>query len=130
MQDRPTSAELIQAVRDALERDVAPRLSDPRARYIALISANVLRIVERELLGEDVRLAAELAALDALLERERNAGPASLAALREAVREGNRGLCERIRLGDGDHGPWRERLLVHLRATVAARLAVDNPAEL
>jgi len=130
MQDRPTSFELLRAVRDALEQDVAPRLGEPRPRYLALIAANVLRIVERELLGEDVRLGAELLALDALLGRERAGPPESLDALRAAVRAANHALCERIRRGDADDGPWRERLLAHLRDAVSARLAVDNPSEL
>lgn len=128
--DRPTAFELIRAVREALEQEVGPRLTDARLRYRILIAANVLRIVERELPGEDVRLGAELAALDALLGRAGRAAPATLEALRQAVREGTRELAERIARGEADAGPWRARVLAHVRETVAARLAINNPAAL
>jgi len=130
MQDRPTSLELLRAVREALEREVAPGLADARLRYRALIAANVLRILERELPGEDRRLTAELTALDALLDRERGRAPGTLEALRQAVLDANRALCERIRRGDADAGPWRERVLACLREAVAAALAVNNPSAL
>ena len=130
MQDRPTSLELIRAVRETLEREVAPALADARLRYRALIAANVLRILERELPGEDARLAAELAALDALLGRARDRSPDTLEARRQAVLDANRALCERIRRGDADAGPWRDRVLDCLREAVAAALAVNNPSAL
>ena len=130
MQDRPTSLELIRAVREALEREVAPGLADARLRYRVLIAANVLGIVERELPGEDERLAAELSALDALLGHEERRAPETLAALRQAVLDDARELCERIRRGEADAGPWRARVLACVRETVAAKLAVDNPSAL
>ena len=130
MQDRPTSLELIRAVREALELEVAPGLADARLRYRVLIAANVLGIVERELPGEDERLAAELSALDALLGHEERRAPETLAALRQAVLDDARELCERIRRGEADAEPWRARVLACARVTVAAKLAIDNPSAL
>src|SRR5690242_14430603 len=49
MNDRPTAAELVFAVREHLEGELIPTLADPRLRFQTLVAANVLRIVEREL---------------------------------------------------------------------------------
>ncbi|HJW68877.1 MAG TPA: DUF6285 domain-containing protein [Candidatus Binatia bacterium] len=57
MQDRPTVLELLAAVRGFLEDDLGPVL-EGRRRFHALVAANVLRIVERELekrLAERIR---------------------------------------------------------------------------
>ena len=56
MQDRPTVLELLAAVRGFLEDDLGPVL-EGRRRFHALVAANVLRIVERELAGEEEQLA-------------------------------------------------------------------------
>ena len=130
MQDRPTSLELIRAVREALEREVAPGLADARLRYPVLIAPNVLGIVERELPGEDERLAAEFRALDALLGHEERRAPETLAALRQAVLDDARELCERIRAGAADAGPWRARVLAHVGAMVEDKLAINDPQRL
>lgn len=130
MQNRPTSAELLAAVRDLLERELAPHLADPRLRYHCLIAASVLRIVERETAGEEARLRAELGRLDALLDRPTAAAPLPLDELRQRVLEANRELCGRIRTGEADDGVWREQVLAHVRAAVAETLAIDNPGEL
>jgi hypothetical protein len=67
MQDRPTYAELLAAVRHFLETDVVPRLEGP-AKFHARVAANVVAIVERELDGEDSQLRDEAQRLGALLE--------------------------------------------------------------
>ena len=51
MQDRPTALELLAAVRSFLEDDLVTVL-EGRRRFHALVAANVLGIVERELAGE------------------------------------------------------------------------------
>ena len=130
MQDRPTALELLQAVRELLEGEVAPGLADSRLRYHTLIAVAVLRMLERELPGEEARLRAEQAALEGLLGGPPLTAAADLDGLRAQVLALNRELCERIRRGEADAGPWRERLLAVLRAAVEDRLAVDNPARL
>jgi hypothetical protein len=128
--DRPTALELIRAVADFLERDLLPAITDRRLRYEILIAANTLRIAGRELPGEGERLRAELGALADLLDLPREAPPESLEQLRARALEANRQLCERIRGGRADEGPWRERVLAHMAAAVDAKLRVTNPREL
>ncbi|RTI21442.1 DUF6285 domain-containing protein, partial [Thermus scotoductus] len=53
MRDRPTAAELLQAVGEFLERELLPALEDPRLRFQTLVALNALGIARRELaLGE------------------------------------------------------------------------------
>ncbi|HKY16531.1 MAG TPA: DUF6285 domain-containing protein, partial [Microthrixaceae bacterium] len=57
--DRPTTAELIEAVREFLERDVMDATTG-RVQFHTRVSVNALRIVERELArGDADRLAHE-----------------------------------------------------------------------
>jgi uncharacterized protein DUF6285 len=148
MQDRPTILDLLAAVRELLASEIVPALADQRLKYHALIAVNVLRIIEREIPTEEERLTAELASLAELCDFPRKAAPPapdatgnetaggrlahdrSLADLRDRVLDANRELSERIRRGLADDGPWRERVLSHLRAVVEAKLRVDNPGEL
>jgi len=128
--DRPTALELLRAVGDFLERDLVPAIADRRLRYQILIAVSALRMAERELPGEDQRLRAELVALGDLLGLSRAPVPEDTSALRRCVLEANRELCDRIRRGLADQGPWRERVFRHLGAVVDAKLQITNPREL
>ncbi|MBI4588054.1 MAG: hypothetical protein HY725_04405 [Candidatus Rokubacteria bacterium] len=130
MQDRPTALELLQAVRDLLEKEILPTLTDLRLRYHTRIAMNVLRILEREIPDEEERLRAELRALGELLDLPPTAPPRDPALLRQRVLEANRELCGRIRQGLADSGPWREGVLAHVRGAVEEKLRINNPAEL
>ncbi len=130
MQDRPTTVELLEAVREFLERDVLPSITVHGVRYRLLIALNVLRIVEREIPGREARLRAELEALADLLDRPPEAPPADPALLQARVREANRELCERIRAGAADADPWRARVLAHVGAIVDANLGINDPRRL
>jgi len=125
MQDRPTALELLDAVRGFLERDVVPALDGPR-RFHALVAANVLAIVRRELDGEEDRLLAEWRRFAPLID---HAGPppSGLAALRTAVRDVTATLAERIRRGDADGDPARAAVRHAVRETVVEKLRVANP---
>ncbi len=131
MQDRPAATELLAAVRQFLREEVAPALGDPRLRFRALIAANVVGIVERELTGEEGRLLAEWERLGALL----GAGaaliaeppPDTLDELRAAIDAGKRELCARIQAGEADGGPWRREVLAYARWSVEEKLRVANP---
>lgn len=68
MQNRPTAAELIEAVREFLE-PLAPELSG-RAAFLARVAGNVLSMVERELALAPEASAAEHARLTALLGQD------------------------------------------------------------
>ena len=124
MQDRPTITELLDAVRGFLESEVIDAL-DGTAKFHARVAANVLAIAQRELELEPAQLIAEWQRLDALL------GPAALpedrTVLRERLRSRTEDLCDRIRSGAADDGPWRSAVLEHVRATVREKLAVANP---
>lgn len=130
MQDRPTTMELLEAVREFLEREVLPALTIHGLKYRMRIALNLLRIVEREIPGREARLSAELAALADLLERPDLTPPADAALLEARVREASRELCERIRAGAADAGPWRARVLAYVGAMVEDKLAINDPQRL
>jgi Domain of unknown function (DUF6285) len=126
MQDRPTVLELLAAVRGFLEDDLVPSL-EGRRRFHALVAANVLAVVERELAGDEEQLARQWDRLAALFTLDATARPQALSALRTAVRELETRLAERIRTGDFDDGDAAARVRAHVRATVLEKLAVANP---
>src|SRR3972149_11190298 len=109
MQDRPTAVELIEAVRDFLAGGVVPALADRGLRYRMRIALHALGIVAREVRREETRRRAEREALLNLLDLPRPALPCDPRLLRAWVLEANRALCERIRDGAADAGPWRGR---------------------
>ena len=131
MQDRPAATELLAAVRQFLREEVAPALGDPRLRFRALIAANVVGIVERELAGEEARLLAEWERLGALLgagaATRAEPPPATLDELRAAIDARKRELCARIQAGEADAGPWRRDVLAYARWSVEEKLRVANP---
>ena len=126
MQDRPTAIELLTSVREFLELDVLPGL-EGRKRFHALVAANVLAIVGRELRDEEATLVAEWTRLATLFGRPGDAAPERLAALRAAVAELTEELCARIRRGDADASPFREAVRAAVTASIAEKLAVANP---
>jgi len=126
MNDRPTAAELIDAARLYLEKELLPVLSDARLRFQTLVAANVLAVAARELLAEEAALAEEHRALAALLGTQ-GEPPAGLGELRRAVRGQNEELCRRIQAGAFDDPErWREAAAV-VRRLVVRKLEVANP---
>ncbi len=102
----PSAAELVEAVREWLERDVASAV-DGRLRFHTRVAVNMLAMVEREMeLGPEQRRAHErrLAAL----------GVADDVALARAIRAGE--LDDRL-----------DEVRAALRAATADRLLVANP---
>ena len=126
MQDRPSVSELLRAVRGFLEDDLVPAL-EGRRRFHALVAANVLTIVERELGGEEEQLARQWDRLAELFQLDPATRPAASSALREAIRDLETRLVERIRSGEADAGDLALRVRAHVRATVLEKLAVANP---
>ena len=49
MSDRPNAAELAEAAREFLEREILPALEDQRLRFRTLVAMNALAIAQREL---------------------------------------------------------------------------------
>jgi hypothetical protein len=124
MHDRPTVPELLQAVTLLLDDELVPHLTGSRQFY-ARVAANVLRTVMRELEQEEEQLAAEWNGLNELLSLAER--PATRTALREAIGVRTEELCERIRRGEADTGPYREQVVAHVRQTVRDKLLVSNP---
>jgi hypothetical protein len=105
--DVPTAQELVEAVREFLERDVMTA-TEGRVQFHARVAVNVLKMVERELAmgGDQADVhAARLATLGVASERE----------LSEAIASG--ALDDRL-----------DEVVAVVRATVADKLAVANPA--
>jgi hypothetical protein len=123
MNDRPGAGELIEAVRMFLEKELLPGLTDPRLRFQALVSANVLAVAGRELTGEEEQLLEEWRLLAPMLG-EAGPAPAGTGELRRAVRGMNARLCSVIREGGCDEpGRWREVAAV-VRRLVLRKLEV------
>ncbi len=127
MQDRPTASELVAAVREFLQQEVLPTLDDHRRKFRALIAANVLAVVERELAEGDAGLREQWRRLSALLDKTDAPEPSTLAELHAALAGGTETLCTRIRAGEADAGPWRAAALAYARWTVEQKLRVANP---
>lgn len=104
--DAPSAVELVEAVREFLEGDVADA-TEGRVRFHARVAARALSIVERELVAADLMAAEHARRLAAL-------GFGSDAELAAAIRSG---ACD---------DRWDE-VAAAVRATVADKLAVANP---
>jgi hypothetical protein len=121
MQDRPDAPELAQAVREFLEREILTTVEDPRLRFRALVAANALGILERELTLGPAHLRAEVESLARLLGRG-GPIPDGVAELQSHARTLNLDLALRIRAGNAPDGT-----LDHLKRTVADKLRVASP---
>ncbi len=110
--DRPTLKELVEAVREFLEKKVSPAV-DKSTAFHTRVAVNVLKIVERELeLGPDLE-DQERDRLRRLLNQE--------GTLKELTAE----LCQRLREGDIDYND--PTMIDHLKKTAMGRLSIDNP---
>ncbi len=107
---RPTAAELVEAVREFLERDVMPAV-EGRVQFHTRVAVNALGMVERELAVRDEQAASHAAGLAAL-------GVSSEGELAGLIRS----------LDDGD--PRLHEIAAFVRSTVRSRLEVANPKHL
>ena len=114
MRDRPDAAELAEAVREFLESEVLPILTDHRLRFRALVAVNGLGILERDLRAGSGEDEAERQELQRLLGSEEK----DLVAL-------NRELAQRIRAGEAPPGTFAV-----LQRSVRAKLRVASPRTL
>lgn len=112
MQDRPSGAELLEAIREWIEREAAPALGG-RAGYHARVVANALAILEREALLGPGFDAAERERLRSLLGRD------------GTLEDLNRELARRIR--DGSLDDRMDSVVAHVRRTVRNKLEIANP---
>jgi Domain of unknown function (DUF6285) len=112
MMDQPSIRELVDAVREFLEKRAMPELKGHTA-FHARVASNALGIVSRELEHGEAMARDELARLTSLLK---HGGP--LETL-------NRELCGAIR--DGTFGLDDAALRAHLEQTVRDKVAIDQP---
>ncbi len=122
MQDAPTSQELISTVAQFLTTELAPTLNDPRLKFRALVAANVLHIVARELEMGEAQMQSECARLNGLLNEN-----VSSENVREDVENMTRVLSQKIRAGDADEGAFHVEVFAHLEQTIIEKLQVANP---
>ncbi|OYN75900.1 DUF6285 domain-containing protein [Mycolicibacterium sphagni] len=101
---RPTAAELVAAVAEFLEGDVRANTTGS-VNFHALVAANVLRTVERELLDENA--------------------PEPLAALAQLGFADEKALAAAIRAGDLDDRT--DETVSCLRTLVRHRIAIAHP---
>ena len=120
MQDRPTADELLALIEVFLDEEIVPNVEGARG-FHARVAANAIRIVRRELAGQEKDLDAEWRGLDDVLGEA--VPPPGYGAMAKAIAERNAELCERIRAGRGDSADVRE----HVRRTVAAKLRATDP---
>lgn len=109
---RPVAPDMLAVIRDWLERDILPGLADDR-KFLMRVAVNMLATVERELREGPALDAAEATRLRNLLGRD--GSPDEL----------NRVLCAEI--AEGRRGVDDAALVDHLRRSLAAALAVNNP---
>jgi len=121
MQDRPRADELAEAVREFIESEILPTIDDPRLRFRALVAANGLGILEREIAIGAPLVRREVGALMRLLGHA-DPVPDDPGELRDRAGDLNRELVRRIRAGEAPDGT-----LAHLLATVADKLLVASP---
>ncbi len=126
MTDRPTAAELVEAVCHLLEAEVVPALADQRLRFQTLVAANVLAIVGRELGTADVDVRLVWDKLAALLGKT-DAPPTHPRDWHAAVGQLNEELCQRIRSGHDDEPARFKELLTQLRPLIVRKLEIANP---
>jgi len=124
MQDRPTVHELLHAVIHFLDEEAVPNLTGARQFY-GRVAANALRTVQRDLEYEEEQLTEEWERLNQLLAQEDR--PSTRAGLRQAIRRRTEELCQHIRQGKADVGPYRKQVLAHVRESVREKLLVSNP---
>lgn len=125
MHDRPTIAELLDAVQKFLDEEIVPATKG-RRQFLARVAANCVRMVEREIAAEPRHVADAGAGLDTLLGPEPAAdeerGPVDVVGRRLEH------LCDRIRSGELDEGceEWDD-LLAFARERVRQKLEISNP---
>jgi hypothetical protein len=125
MNDRPSAIELLGAARGFMQSELIPQLTDGRLRFQALVAANVLAIVERELQAGDALRIKECELLCAMLRSPESQGDSN--AWDDDLSRLNELLCERIRKGEFDEPSQFTALLDQLTTVVGWKLQVANP---
>jgi Domain of unknown function (DUF6285) len=124
MQPRPDAPELAAAIREFLETEIVPTLTDPRLKFRTLVAMNALGMLEREVKLEEAFLKAELADLSSLLKMDESE-PNSLEGLKTVVTKLNAELSQRIRTDRVPAGTFET-----LKRAAVDKLRVSSPGYL
>lgn len=125
MQDRPTAAELLDALGNFM-RDRAANARDRWERFQFQVAANSIGVLLRESQLEDGFIREEWRGLDMLLGTEPL--PEGQAALTNRLNQRNDELVTHIRAGRFD-GDSEEQLVRHLYETVMNKVRIASPNE-
>jgi hypothetical protein len=127
MQDRPTAAELLDAVEEFL-RDRAAQETNRSNRYQLTVASNSLAILRREFESDEMFSREEWKHLDALLEPL--ALPQGFAELHEGLSSRYDAVCDRIAMGAFDSGPAEDDFIERFLAILTNRVRIANPRAL
>lgn len=127
MQDRPTAPDLLSAISDFLIKEILPTLEgNDELAYKALVSWNMLGVVNREIQQEEEFVNRELARLESLLDSGfPEDKPETMAGKRELIDLLNHRLVGYIRstkLTDPKSEVWS-----HVKTTLVEKLNISNP---
>ncbi|MDO6393528.1 DUF6285 domain-containing protein [Leptospira santarosai] len=125
MQDKPTSADLLEAIQDFLMKEVLPQFKDKELlSYKTLVSWNMLGVVSREIRSGEEALDKELGRLVELLDKS-SVFPSTLNEKKKLAYDWNMELLERIRkekLSSENSRYWN-----HVKETVKEKVEITNP---
>ncbi|EMF80173.1 hypothetical protein LEP1GSC188_2614 [Leptospira weilii serovar Topaz str. LT2116] len=125
MQDKPTSADLLEAIQDFLMKEVLPQFKDKEfLSYKTLVSWNMLGVVSREIRSGEELLDKELGRLVELLNKNL-AIPSTLNEKKNLAHAWNIELRDKIRkekLSSENLQYWN-----HVKETVKEKVEIINP---
>ncbi|EMM76057.1 DUF6285 domain-containing protein [Leptospira santarosai] len=125
MQDKPTSADLLEAIQDFLMKEVLPQFKDKELlSYKTLVSWNMLGVVSREIRSGEEALDKELGRLVELLDKN-SVFPSTLNEKKKLAHDWNMELLDRIRkekLSSENSRYWN-----HVKETVKEKVEITNP---
>ncbi len=125
MQDRPSAIELLEAAAQFMDREIVPNTHGAR-QFQSRVVANVMRIIAREIDMEEGLMREEVDMLSGLLGKPKPHLHATSDVRREAFGL-NEELSAKIRNGEVDSGPFRDRVFEVTRRIVEDKLKIANP---
>ncbi|WP_061217836.1 DUF6285 domain-containing protein [Leptospira weilii] len=125
MQDKPTSADLLEAIQDFLMKEILPQFKEKEfLSYKTLVSWNMLGVVSREIRSGEELLDKELGRLVGILNKNL-ANPSTLNEKKALAHAWNIELRDKIRkekLSSENLQYWN-----HVKETVKEKVEVINP---
>lgn len=126
MRDQPAGDQLLETARELLREQVLPILPANKC-HAALMIANAMAIAMRELKSGYAHEREEFSSLAEILQTPGKVQDLSSLSLTRALDDGNRSLCQMIRIGGADSGQARDAVWKHLLLVTRNRVAISNP---